>query len=524
LTGNLAWMILDGPRSGYYGYSYLLLPPGQAYVALYGVLLLAGWLWYRKKRPDLFMISCGLFSLAALLVCALVRADMFRWDVGTLLVWGLMIAGITAGCGFLLRRLHQKMEAERDAKLAMQASATGSFGQSRPPPSWDGLWDRLRAAHLLVGEAPPIPVRSATPWYIAVQLAAGGWIAALFLICFLVVFLYEILGIRSSGYEFPLAIGGVIFLTVAGLLMRRETIFTAQFALALAIAGICALSGAVGSWAWGNYRLIGPLAISLVIAASYPLMRNASYRHLAAVCGLLLFIWGLDVLVFGDPDILWNYSWRHGEGLHQTLLRIRVSWIIHIVWYALLCAVMGYGWLAEHKWRTNPRLHGLLAPLLHSIYYMLWVSVLISLGGLFAREFWPFGLLRSAAGIGIGAGIGLVYCAYVVSKTLAATAAARSFCLGFAVLALAGGWFLPGVSIGLLGLALGRYRGDKVTLGVTIAALVAYFFSYYYNLNTTLLYKSITLMASGAGLWAVGICLRLATKQNAAVVAGGGHA
>ncbi|MDR0476370.1 MAG: DUF4401 domain-containing protein [Desulfobulbaceae bacterium] len=527
LTFALGLMIFDWSRSD--SHAYLFLPRESTDVVLYGAILFGGWLWYRRKRPDLFMISCGLFSLATLLVCILIKIDETRWDnVGKLLFWGLVIAGITAGCGWLLRRLHHAMEAEEVAEGSGQVSSSSFWGKLRTHFSWDALWDHLRTVDLLAEDPPPIPAKSATPWYIAVQLAVGGWIAALFLIGFLGFFLYMTLGVRSTP-EFPLAMGGIIFLIVARVMMQREAIFTEQFTLAFAIAGTLAVSAAVVLFFEPSHlRRMAPLAVALVIAIIYPFMRNAAYRAIAAVFGLLLFFWGLDFLFWGDIYTHYSRQQLAETGRLSSFMLVRL--IMHAAWYIFLCVAMTYGWLAEQRWRPHPRGNGLLTPLLHGIYCVLLVSVVCSgitnrfMDALFDLN--PHLMLSGSIWrmLGIGAGIGLLYCAYMMTKAPRITVAVRLFFLGLAVLALVGGWFLPGISVGLLGLALGRYRGDAATLGVTVAALVAYFFCYYYNLNTTLLYKSITLTGTGVGLCAAGICMRMLMKQYPIAYTGGGHA
>jgi len=221
-------------------------------------------------------------------------------------------------------------------------------------------------------------------------------------------------------------------------------------------------------------------------------MPHSAYRHIAAVSGLLLFFWGLDFFIWGD---MYDYG--------ETQIRMRET--MHALWHTCLCVAMAYGWLAESRWRTNTRLNVLLTPLLHGMYYTLLANMLISLlTGVPGGEFRMFEAARGM--VGIGAGVGLIYCAHALTQ-IAETPFLRRLFLGFALLALAGGWFLPGISVGLLGLTLGRHRGDVVALGVTGVALAVYFFCYYYNLDTTLLDKSITLMQSGAILCLAAFCI-----------------
>ena len=505
LTCNLAWRMLRHRQEIYDG--YLFLPEGSTCVVLYGVLLAGGWLWYRKVRPDLLMISCGLFSLAVLLLCMLI-AHITRWDAWAFFLLGSLLAGITAGCGLLLRRLHHAMELEKAANSEAQSYTPGFFAQHGTSSSWDALWDHLRTTNLLTVEAPRIPASASAPWYVAALIAAGGWVSACFLTCFLALFVYMTLGIRSES-EIPLFLGGIVFLVIARLFMRRESIFLGQFALALALTGTLAIAGAVVMAS--GYTPSRLLVLACMIAALYPFMHNSAYRHIAAIFGLLSFFLGLNFLIESDM-----FSWRHARLDNGKLYVLQA---LHALWYAFLSVAMSYGWLTEQKWRTNARMHVLLPPLLRGMYCVLLVSVVFSL--LNRSMGYAIHVFEHLQGmLGIGPGIGLVCCASMMTKTLYRTSTMRLFFWGLIVLALIGGWFLPGISVGLLGLTLGRYRGDLVALGVTIAALVAYFFCYYYNLDTTLLYKSQALMGSGALLCAGGFCMHMLMQCDVAAACG----
>ncbi|MDR2726964.1 MAG: DUF2157 domain-containing protein, partial [Deltaproteobacteria bacterium] len=298
LNLHLAAMIMTGrlPDPAH----VLFLPGGGAHLALYACLLPGGWLWYRKRRPDLFMLSCGLFSLASLLFCVLVKVCGVDWDAGSLLVSGLCIAGITAACGHVLRRLHQTMEAEKAARPDPQPCSPEFFEKIRTPCSWDALWDHVREARLLTGDPPPIPDRSAAPWYIAAQLALGGWIAALFLICFLGFFLFTTLSVHSM--EGPLFTGGLCFLILAGWLMRRDAVFTEQFALALALAGTMALAGAVVLAA--SERLMPVAAMPLVIGLIISIMQATTQINEQTLVVVAKIVATMLSLIFFGPYML----------------------------------------------------------------------------------------------------------------------------------------------------------------------------------------------------------------------------
>jgi MFS family permease len=385
------------------------------------------------------------------------------------------------------------MEAEKTAAPDPPSPASDFLGKYRTRFSWDAVWDHLRQARLLEGDPPPIPDKPAAPWYIAAQLALGGWISALFFICFLVLFVSMTLEIHSP--EGPLFVGGICFLTIAGLLMRRNSLFTEQFALALALAGSGAAAGAV-FMATEDART-ALLIASFVIAATYPFIHNGAYRHVAAVAGLLSFFVGLDFLV-------WNleFAWHDA---HEIMSKPWIERLVMIAaWHVFLGVFAAYGRLTEHQWRTKARLNALLPPLLNGAYCVLLLSVAISLLNSF--EFWilaPYGRMA-----GIGAGVALMYCAHILTAALDGTSRIRLLFLGLAVMTAVGGWFLPGLSVGLLGLALGRLRGSFAVLLVANTAMLLYFICYYYNLDTSLMYKSIALAGSGVFLclaaWFIG--------------------
>ena len=73
----------------------------------------------------------------------------------------------------------------------------------------------------------------------------------------------------------------------------------------------------------------------------------------------------------------------------------------------------------------------------------------------------------------------------------------------------------PRVGLALLGLALARQMGSVVMQGFVLAYLFAYMVFYYYSLAVPFSLKSLYLVATGLGLLAVALVLRLwQTKQT----------
>ena len=81
-------------------------------------------------------------------------------------------------------------------------------------------------------------------------------------------------------------------------------------------------------------------------------------------------------------------------------------------------------------------------------------------------------------------------------------------------------WYLPGVGLALLGLALARQMGSVVMQGFVLAYLFAYMGFYYYSLAVPFSLKSLYLVATGLGLLAVALVLRLWQAKQTAGEAG----
>ena len=504
LTIELIYLIFT---PSYLDYSRsLFLPETPTCWALYISFIAGGWAWYRYRRQDLFMLSCFVFSLATLVVSLLIKAHSSQWETGSFLFFGLFITGITTGCGYFLRYLQQQMNHEEVQQVADYAFKPIFFEKSHGNISWDTLWAHLTKEKLLPEGIPVIPTKSSTPWYILLQLTIGGWIAAIFLICFLGFFLYMTLGIRSEPQS-ALLVGGLIFLAIGCPLLQKETVFLEQFGLAMAMAG--SVSSVVALVMLIESRDGMFLVVSITLSAIYPFVNNVAFRYLAAVFALLFFIWGLDMVLWKDSFSSRYYNIQQESVTAQFHLRE----IFHFFWYAVLSIGMGIGWFKERDWRGKPELSKLLLPLLHAVYCVLLLAVLSSLIGRSSRHILPVISFYGAMS-GIGAGCGVICLVWLFTRDLSLQSPIRWLFLGLAVLATAGGWYLPGLTVGLLGLTISRYRSDAVTLGLAIIGLIAYFFYYYYNLHTTLLHKSITLSIGGVLLCLAGFVISKTISGN----------
>lgn len=521
LTLLVVMLIRDGglpPEGG-----TLLLPFRPSILGAYAAGLAAVYCRYRRKRPDLFMLGCGVFSVCTVFIALLVEAGIFlNKDAGSMLFWGVTVAGLTALCGKLLLFWHRAMEAE--GKAAASGPARHFFGPARPSTDWPELEATLvRKGLWPEGKGLPVPPPSAAPWYVGTMLSAGGWISALLLMAALGFLLYSTLDIRGNG-EGPLFIGGAVFLGIGALCSRLPGVFARQFGLASAIAGALAASAALVVLTHSvRYWSLPCLTVCLV---SFFLIRNLAYRYIATVFGLFFLYSLFDAVIRGSyPDFL-DFSFRGGEAALESGT-IPLVWIMAVFWTGL-CALLALVWQQESRWMTDRRLAPAMPPLLHGIYTSMILLLTASLIAQSAHDLsWLARLLPPRASIGLGAACGFLLLVFLLGREqgkgpLRGTGRERGQCtvqarsgavlyrlsLACAAATLPMGWYLPGVPVALFGFLVSRRTGNKVLLGASALFLCAYLFHYYYALDLLLLDKSFILTVCGLVLLVAATVLR----------------
>ena len=124
----------------------------------------------------------------------------------------------------------------------------------------------------------------------------------------------------------------------------------------------------------------------------------------------------------------------------------------------------------------------------------------------------------TAGYMGLGAALAVAALAFYLSR--GAAKAGRLLAMASIPLVFALSWYLPGVGLALLGLALARQMGSVVMQGFVLVYLGAYMVFYYYSLAVPLAQKSLYLAATGLGLLAVALVLRLWQAKHRAGEAG----
>ena len=485
-----------------------LLLPGNFVVGFAVVLAGLSWWWYRTRQPDLFMLASLLAAGAAVLLSGFAEAGLFR-NTGTtasLLLWGLLVTGMTAGLAKILLHLQASMATapQRDGEAVPFAPSI--FGRTVAGVSWQTLWAHMQAGgfvpqHQSLPEALSTLGQNPSPWYVRAMLAFGGWVSAVLFVCFFGFLLFQNLQI-SSNEELIIFVASLPMLLLGRVLLPRGHIFARQFGFATAIAGTVGVS--ISLCLSVTPEGLACFALAAVLFALSILMRNAGYTGLAAV------VIGNSVAA----GIAFYYV-HMGAGFAAHIENGGVSGPVGLLslWWTLVCAGLAYYCLSEDAWRGVAR--GKQA---EAWFYGLYASALIfqicTLAPVYSLTS-EVGLPGLTAGyLGLGAALAAAALAFCLSR--GAGKAERLLAMAAIPLVIALSWYLPGVGLAILGLTLARQMGSVAMQGFVLVYLFAYMVFYYYTLAVPFSVKSLYLVATGLGLLAVALVLRLWQAKHTA--------
>lgn len=334
----------------------------------------------------------------------------------------------------------------------------------------DDVIDRLAAEGLISAELHTEAEtylahrRAIQPWYIRAMVGFGAWLASLLLIGFVAG-----LSIYSDGGS---AIIGLLLVVIANVVRRASANdFFVQSALASCLAGQALFT-------WGIFSLIGAeefeALLMLVIVASVALFFLYPDRIHRVIMVLisggslitLFYVWELNALipVLGPAfAAVLIYVQRTQSQIiasgHGQLLRPLMTGL-------MLCA---FGTLMISTIYVLPELS-----IDYEFYPRPWVSTIL-LGMLFlyvGSSLWP----------------------RLVDPT-DATVAATVYAIMLAIIAASGA--APGLLLALLVIMLGADSGQKSMTAAGVGFLAVFLIAYFYGIETTMLVKSMTLIASG---------------------------
>ena len=493
---------------------------GAQHLALYLVLMGWGCYHYTQKKRDALMVAYGLMSLLSL-ATALPLMDIERFEglSARFLMVVLILAGGAAGSVKALMRYHagnfppsgpasqsghetEGKEPENDRENQQPESTGPRPDPARTPdapefqtaPPKNGL--SLASAYAprlmrfaLSGKLPDGKKRAAAgradgaPWPAKVLAGLCAWIAAPFVVALIGLLLSFAMG--TEGF-----IGLLVLAAAAGAFLSRlpgRGVFKDQAALCLALAGTLG----AGALFAGEYSRHSPYLLLLILfAVGTVAVDNAMYRFFAAAIGIPVL--ALTVLMPG----LASFSSYH---FFTSMENSFISPVVPALFFSLLCVALAHvrtmpaagrpdsDGLADPRW--SPGLAGC-----HAALFLMGVP---SVAGFFPL----FGM------IGAGAGAGLVYLAFRLSRQLGQPVPQQAF---FLILGAAVAFIslrLPWFGAGLFALALSRQAGSTPLMGLAVLGLAVGVNLEYYSLGTSLLHKSVSLAAIGLLLTSAALVL-----------------
>lgn len=325
----------------------------------------------------------------------------------------------------------------------------------------------------------PTATEEHTPWYIKLAMGISGWFAALFIMFFLTI---SIFAIDSAVGNILL---GLIFCGLtAGLRYRKpDSTFIQQGALAFCLVGQMLYCYGVATLSEKVFAVtIAMILLEIVLILIYrdDLLRFLSVLVIAGFgWGLLAFEWEwilasrmLIGLLMLAALPLWLFE--------SQLVASKVENISRPLGYGLI--VSAFALLTWYSFETN-------FDLLTDMPLVGW---------------WPLSLSLWLMVIGV---MGFIQ----HQSRLKLTASHQAILLGGTLLLLIPAWQVPGILAAWLGLLLGFWRGNRLLMGISVAFLGLFIGVFYYNLELTLLYKSIILLATGLLCLAVRYGLKIST-------------
>jgi hypothetical protein len=338
-----------------------------------------------------------------------------------------------------------------------------------------GVWERLAAAGIVRGTAPPA-AEEQSPWYVTAMLGVAAWLSALFLLAFVAIALSDLLRNATSAI-----VTGALLCVVAIAMLRiaGSGVFATQLAIAASLAGqMLVMFGILEEPARDAVSWTVIAVFEAILVAVAPQYMHRVLATLGAAVALRMALGASNVSVFFPAVVAAAFVAAQGA-TPQRLLR-------------------------DSLW--GPVSTGLALALLLVIPSAL-------LDSLF------FATRRSALFVGIAAwaGTAAVACIFVASIGRLLREAGIGWRSRAGAWALAGGillslaaWPVPGVVVALIVLLEAFAAGRRTLAGLAVVALLAALAHYYYALQAPLLVKAAALAATGVVLLGARFALRFA--------------
>jgi uncharacterized membrane protein len=333
----------------------------------------------------------------------------------------------------------------------------------------DALWRALSGAGLVQGDMPASPAAAHDgdmPWFVKAMLGVAAWISSLLLLAFVGLLMGDLF--HHAGVRAAL---GLTACAAAGLYFRRDraSVFFDQILFVLALLGQALVISAIFDSPRMNWNSSGLwLALGAFEALIVLVIPYRPNRFAAALTALV--------------------------ALHYAAFFVGVSGLFMPACLAALAVALHRQWQAPRLWPMVALALALAPPLAqdglpmpfgrHEYAAAFWV-------------YWPLWVERAAL-IAIWLGVVAALLKQVTAAQPWPPANARVWLLALAL--AAGTWPVPLALFALAVFMLGFARRDRLLQGIGIAQLLWSVGHYYYALQDTLLFKSLTLAALGAAL------------------------
>lgn len=329
------------------------------------------------------------------------------------------------------------------------------------------MWETLRQAGL-IKEAAPETGNLESPWYVKVLLAFSGWLAAVFLLCFIGMGFVFVFNNNTAAF----IIGGIMIGGASAILRIPKNEFVEHLALAISLAGQALVVFAIFKISNHN-EIIAWMLVALLQVLLAVIMPNFVHRVFSSFFAAFAFSISLTIMGWhcagsGTVMLLAAMCWLNEFHYLQYMREIRaIGYGLVLALIQLKCTAlfgyrtMGWGWFPDQS----------------ELWAKTWLGELLT-GAVTLYVVWH--LLQR-------------YNQTIFTRLSIAA-------LSGALLLCAVSMRVQGITVGMMIMLLGFSGSNRVLLGLGITSLLFYISSYYYLLDATLLDKSQSLFIVGLAL------------------------
>lgn len=330
------------------------------------------------------------------------------------------------------------------------------------------IWAILQKTGVVHGDKPESKEPD-SPWYIKVLLGFSGWLAAIFIICFL-----------GAGFQFIFREGRILsFVGIAmiagafGLLRISKTEFIEHLGLAISLAGQILLVYAMFEITGHNNVLAVWIMLTILQIVLIVVMPNFIHRvfssFISAIAFSMTFIEiAMPSVVSGVVMFIASLCWLNEFNYPKHMQKIRAVGYGLTMALILIKGVTLFGFSSLGKYLTGKENEFWMQP---------WVGE-VFIGAITIFVVWS--LIQRYGHI------------LHERKTLIFLVAVIFICTVSIK--------VQGITVGIVIMLLGFSASNRVLLGLGIVSLLFYISTYYYLLDITLLKKSQILLIVGVAL------------------------